>query len=952
MATVGFPIVGLMGSPDSVSTLSGMTSRCRRILCKAVVERLQFLHESVAPLDAKDPLKKKYMEIIVKYVTLMRRKPLLQRLGNCETLMTKWETEWGVHRAKQYDILNRLVNDASERMLVTEVRGDKNVQEAIMSLNKSIQWRNQSPEMVELKKKTFSRVSGYWNREGLRMFDWFIPIDDVEFEDMIGTQGTFGYVSRGIWTHDGERTDVVIKQLFPEVTASDDDSFLRLLEHWNSLPPNKHILKLYRGSHVSSPQFYVCENAPNGNLADFLADGEHGVLFWRLFKQVALGLQFLHSANTVHGGLKCNNILVGTNFTTKLADFTFTSVRSLSAGLSKGSEKATDISVRWKPKEVLEQAGNEAPRFESDIYSLAMCMIEAKTGAIPFEMDDDPQTAMGKIMRGEEYPRPEQISVEEWAFISRLCDPDYKKRPSLDEVLKEISNIHKTYYLFLKKNRRPMIQHGSFHINHSKAQQHYAHKWRVYRAKWANNDVVVKEVPVVELRRFLKEVNTWHGLRHANVAPFYGANHRKDPLFIVSQYAAKGELVEYLKREKNQGRDLVWRKLKEVVAGLAYLHSQGVVHGDLKGDSIVVNDNGIAMLTNFGLRSLVKMKDKYGDMAWRAPELAIRSILTPTQKSDVYLLGMSIIEAVTLKAPLSEYNNAEIRQLLHQSEVKVDKPDTMTEPQWKLVKQMIAVSPDDRPNLSDVVQKLQEFADDEEMEEATGGSLMHYFCELGNTKLKFTPRTTLEYLISATRHKLVELIAEAKTKAPFLTKPVLLHGPPGTVSLLLLEVSYLTYCYDILGAGKSFIVASIAAELDRDVVKIKSQDVLSHRLGETEAHILACFRRAARVNPPAKTAIVVVEEFESLCPAMDTDGAQESNSWQSTVRQLLITLLEDTQTPSSEFFGLVIVATTNFSDRVDTAVRDRMTVLFVPHPSKTIIKIELAELRCDLESNL
>ncbi|KAL3659265.1 hypothetical protein V7S43_015843 [Phytophthora oleae] len=472
MATVGFPIEGLSGSPDSVLTLSGMTSRCRRmpenaLLCKAVVERLQFLHDSVVPLDAKDPLKKKYMEIVVKFVTLMRRKPLLQRLANCDTLvttirdmqlkisdlaqtlhvqdapeMTKWETEWDAHRAEQYSILNRLVSDASERMLVTEVRGDKKVQEAIMSLNKSIQWRNQSPEMVELKERTFSRVSLYWNKEGLRMFDWFIPIDDVEFEDeTIGNRGTFGYVSRGVWTHDGERTEVVIKHLFPEMSSSPDESFLRQLEFWNNLPPSEHILKLYGGSHVSSPQFYVCENAPNGNLVDFLWDGEHGVLFWRLFKQVALGLQFLHSNNTIHGGLKCTNILVGTNYTTKLVDFTFSSVRSLSAGLSRNADEATFRSVRWKPKEVLEQAGNEAPRFESDIYALAMCMIEAKTGEAPFEMDDDAHEAMGKIMRGDKYPRPEgaPISDEEWAFISRLSEPDYKKRPSLDEVLEEIS---------------------------------------------------------------------------------------------------------------------------------------------------------------------------------------------------------------------------------------------------------------------------------------------------------------------------------------------------------------------------------------------------------------------------------------------------------------------------------------------------------------------------------
>ncbi|KAG1689810.1 hypothetical protein DVH05_002015 [Phytophthora capsici] len=123
----------------------------------------------------------------------------------------------------------------------------------------------------------------------------------------------------------------------------------------------------------------------------------------------------------------------------------------------------------------------------------------------------------------------------------------------------------------------------------------------VYRAEWAHIDVVVKEISVVEIRRFLKEVKTWRELTHDNVVPFYGANHREEPYFIVSKYASNGDLVPYLKREKEQGRVVVWRKLKEVASGLSYLHHQGIVHGYLKGNNIVISSNGTAMLTADGL---------------------------------------------------------------------------------------------------------------------------------------------------------------------------------------------------------------------------------------------------------------------------------------------------------------------------------------------------------------
>ncbi|OWZ15574.1 Serine/threonine protein kinase [Phytophthora megakarya] len=464
MSSEGFPIEGLKGSPRSVKTLSDMETRCRRMpeteqLCRSVLAHLQALHASVAPLDVKDPSKLKYVDVIVRFVKLMRRKPLLLRLATSETLVTTirdlqlklddvsdalqqtttpWATQWDSERAEQYGKLNQLVASASERMLVNEFRGDKKVQEALMSLNSGIKWKGQSSEMLELKQKTLARVASYLNQEGLRMFDWFIPIDDVEYEDeAIGDRGTFGDVSRGTWIHDGERTEVVVKRLFPESSSDSDDAFLRQLELWGNLPENEYILKLHGGSHVSKPQFYICENAHYGNLAEFLEDEKHEKMFWRLFKQVALGLKFLHERKTIHGGLKCNNILVGANYTAKLADFGFSTVRTLSAGLSGNADKANAKSVRWKPKEVLEETGMDAPCFESDVYSLAMCMIEAKTHEVPFGMEDDTE-AMDKIVKGVSPDRPDAVSDKEWVFISRMCNPDYKQRPDLDQVLTEI----------------------------------------------------------------------------------------------------------------------------------------------------------------------------------------------------------------------------------------------------------------------------------------------------------------------------------------------------------------------------------------------------------------------------------------------------------------------------------------------------------------------------------
>lgn len=127
------------------------------------------------------------------------------------------------------------------------------------------------------------------------------------------------------------------------------------------------------------------------------------------------------------------------------------------------------------------------------------------------------------------------------------------------------------------------------------------------------------------------------------------------------------------------------------------------------------------MLTDFGLSfiefgpcSVKKLKDTLRAMAWRAPEFAKMTVETPTRKSDMYSLGMCIIEAVTGKNPWSGYSDEEISHFLRKGEIKVERPDTMTDAQWELVQQTIKVNPDERPDVADVLPELERLTADEE----------------------------------------------------------------------------------------------------------------------------------------------------------------------------------------------------------------------------------------------
>ncbi|KAG8717612.1 hypothetical protein FRC09_014019, partial [Ceratobasidium sp. 395] len=98
----------------------------------------------------------------------------------------------------------------------------------------------------------------------------------------------------------------------------------------------------------------------------------------------------------------------------------------------------------------------------------------------------------------------------------------------------------------------------------------------------------------------------------------------------------------------------------QVAEGLAYMHSIGAVHGDVKGPNILVSRNGTAMLTDFGstiLKSCTLQFTTTGTIGWStrwaAPEI-LEGEVPCSMEGDVWALGMTILEIITGRLPYSE----------------------------------------------------------------------------------------------------------------------------------------------------------------------------------------------------------------------------------------------------------------------------------------------------------
>jgi serine/threonine protein kinase len=281
----------------------------------------------------------------------------------------------------------------------------------------------------------------------------------------------------------------------------------------------------------------------------------------------------------------------------------------------------------------------------------------------------------------------------------------------------------------------------------------------VYRAKWLDSDVVVKllnrgdagnasrfslasmmssywttrsyqttttpnnsEEQRKVREMFAREVSVWFGLSHPNVIRLFGACHI-GTLFFACEFAEKGPLDKYLRKHPNE----LWQKLFEAALGVQYLHARGIVHGDLKCNNILVGGDGKAKVTDFGLSSDTAAFSKgetqiSGAWQWVAPECLEHGASQLSSASDIYALGMCIIEAlrvvelatrmvdenkhVDVPLPWGNLGNIAVKYHVVQKRALPLRPQLCTDEQWSLVARMCAFDPSRRLKVSTVVSEL------------------------------------------------------------------------------------------------------------------------------------------------------------------------------------------------------------------------------------------------------
>ncbi|KAI4464120.1 serine/threonine-protein kinase tao [Holotrichia oblita] len=178
----------------------------------------------------------------------------------------------------------------------------------------------------------------------------------------------------------------------------------------------------------------------------------------------------------------------------------------------------------------------------------------------------------------------------------------------------------------------------------------------IARERNTGRQVAVKKMDLRKQQRrelLFNEVVIMRDYHHPNIVEMFDSYLVNDELWVVMEFLEGGALTDIVTHSR-MDEEQIATVCKQCLKALAYLHSQGVIHRDIKSDSILLAPDGRVKLSDFGFcaqvsQELPKRKSLVGTPYWMSPEVISRLPYGP--EVDIWSLGIMVIEMVDGEPP-------------------------------------------------------------------------------------------------------------------------------------------------------------------------------------------------------------------------------------------------------------------------------------------------------------
>ncbi|MES1908779.1 MAG: hypothetical protein MHM6MM_001653 [Cercozoa sp. M6MM] len=201
-----------------------------------------------------------------------------------------------------------------------------------------------------------------------------------------------------------------------------------------------------------------------------------------------------------------------------------------------------------------------------------------------------------------------------------------------------------------------------------------------------------------QLRR---EIEIQSHLRHPNILRLYGYFHDASRVYLILEYAARGELYTHLQKQKKLSEAETAHLINQLASALNYCHQKHVIHRDIKPENLLLSHDGNLKIADFGW-AVHSPEDRRttlcGTLDYLPPE-----IVEGRQHSihvDIWALGVLTFELITGSPPFETSGHKETYKRIAQVDLKL--PELMSENAKSFISGLLKHNADERMSLEQV----------------------------------------------------------------------------------------------------------------------------------------------------------------------------------------------------------------------------------------------------------
>jgi len=174
------------------------------------------------------------------------------------------------------------------------------------------------------------------------------------------------------------------------------------------------------------------------------------------------------------------------------------------------------------------------------------------------------------------------------------------------------------------------------------------------------------QISAETLAQTRSELDIMKGIFHKNIVRYLGSEFDEQArvLNIFLEYMPQGSIASVAKKFNPLPKNTIRAYTKQILEGLSYLHLMGIVHRDIKGDNILMDNHGVAKLADLGCsKKLDELCTKthgcntmVGTPYWMAPEVISTQEGYGTA-ADIWSVGCTVVEMLTARPPWPEFHS-------------------------------------------------------------------------------------------------------------------------------------------------------------------------------------------------------------------------------------------------------------------------------------------------------